>query len=66
MGEPGTKHEVLSLEELENSAHYGPDRDAAISRLVDALNADAGTVTWAYVATPSTYTNAGTDVIRNR
>ena len=61
----GLDADIVSLEELENSAYYGPDRDAAISRLVGALNADAEAGTWAFVATPSTYTNAGTDVIRN-
>ena len=35
--------DVLSLEEIENSAQYGgPDRDDALSSLVDALNAAAG------------------------
>jgi 5'-nucleotidase len=61
----GLGADVVSLEELENTAHYGPNRDAAISRLVDALNAAAGAGTWAYVATPPGFVFAGTDVIRN-
>lgn len=44
---------VVSLEEIENSAKFGQDRDAALSALVDALNADAGSDKWAYVASPS-------------
>ena len=34
--------DVVSLEEIENSAAFGHDRDAALRHLVDALNADAG------------------------
>jgi 5'-nucleotidase len=47
--------DVLSLEEIENSAKYdGPDgRDAALSALVDALNADADSPVWSYVASPA-------------
>lgn len=45
--------DVVSLEEIENSRKYGANRDAALSTLVDALNADAGAGTWAYVASPS-------------
>ncbi len=49
---------IVSLEELENSARLGKDRDFAIGRLVDALNADAdsgagaGAGTWAFVPSP--------------
>jgi 5'-nucleotidase len=45
--------DVVSLEELENSVHFGKDRDDAISKLVDALNADAGSTRWAYVPSPA-------------
>lgn len=46
--------DVLSLEEIENSAKYaGPDRrDDALATLVDALNADAGSQVWDYVRSP--------------
>ncbi len=44
--------EVVSLEEIENSAKFGKDRDQALSALVDALNA-AGTEVWAYVPSPA-------------
>ncbi|MFF0989386.1 ExeM/NucH family extracellular endonuclease [Kocuria nitroreducens] len=45
--------EVVSLEEIENSAKFGKDRDQALSDLVDALNADAGTEEWAFVPSPA-------------
>ena len=44
---------VVSLEEVENSAKFGEDRDTALAGLVDALNAKAGTGTWAFVPSPS-------------
>ncbi len=44
--------DVVSLEEIENSAKFGPDRDAAVARLVGALNDDAGREKWAYTASP--------------
>ncbi|NUS50487.1 MAG: ExeM/NucH family extracellular endonuclease [Nocardioidaceae bacterium] len=46
--------DVLSLEEIENSAKYaGADRrDDALADLVQALNADAGTDRWAFVPSP--------------
>ncbi len=46
--------DVLSLEEIENSAKYaGPDRrDDALADLVTALNADAGAPVWDYVRSP--------------
>ena len=51
--------DVLGLEEIENTlAVNGGDRDEALSLLVDALNADAGTERWAFVPTP---TQVGTD-----
>jgi len=45
--------DVVSLEEIENSAAFGIDRDTALRHLVDALNDDAGAGTWAYVPSPS-------------
>jgi 5'-nucleotidase len=45
--------EVVSLEEIENSAKFGKDRDQALSDLVDALNADAGSEVWAFVPSPA-------------
>jgi 5'-nucleotidase len=45
--------DVLSLEEIENSAAFGIDRDTALRNLVTALNADAGRHIWAYVPSPS-------------
>jgi predicted extracellular nuclease len=57
--------DVVSLEELENSAHFGQERDAAISTLVDALNAAAGAGTWKFVPTPAAAGDqADEDVIR--
>ena len=44
--------DVVSLEEIENSIHYGTNRDEALSRLVTALNAKAGAGTWDYVRSP--------------
>jgi 5'-nucleotidase len=55
--------EVVSLEEIENSAAFGENRDSALSTLVDALNADLGADEWAYVPSP-TQVPAGEDVIR--
>ncbi|GGG61107.1 hypothetical protein GCM10011374_25090 [Kocuria dechangensis] len=45
--------EVVSLEEIENSAKFGKDRDQALSELVDALNAAAGSELWAFVPSPA-------------
>ena len=45
--------DIVSLEELENSVHYGKPRDFAINALVTALNADAGPGTWAAVPSPA-------------
>ncbi|WP_236944966.1 ExeM/NucH family extracellular endonuclease [Kocuria flava] len=45
--------EVVSLEEIENSAKFGKDRDQALSELVDALNTAAGSEVWAYVPSPA-------------
>ncbi|MBC2934340.1 ExeM/NucH family extracellular endonuclease [Nocardioides sp. zg-1228] len=45
--------DIVSLEELENSVQFGKDRDFAINKLVDALNAAAGAGTWAAVPSPA-------------
>ncbi|MFT4212206.1 MAG: ExeM/NucH family extracellular endonuclease [Microbacterium sp.] len=56
--------EVVSLEEIENSAIVdGQSRDAALATLVDALNAALGSDEWAYVPSPTTLP-ASEDVIR--
>ena len=44
--------DVVSLEEIENSIKFGPDRDASVATLVAALNADAGADKWAFPASP--------------
>ena len=59
----GLDADVVSLEEIENSARFGQDRDAALSTLVDALNADLGADEWAFVPSPATVP-ANEDVIR--
>ena len=57
--------DVVSLEEIENSAKFGQDRDAAVKTLVQALNDDTAAGTWAYVPTPaSAGSQADEDVIR--
>jgi 5'-nucleotidase len=58
--------DVVSLEEIENSRKVdGVDRDEALSALVDALNAAAGTTRWAFVDSPATLPAvADEDVIR--
>ncbi|PRZ09427.1 5'-nucleotidase/hypothetical protein [Isoptericola sp. CG 20/1183] len=56
--------DVVALEEIENSAPFGKDRDQALADLVDALNAAQGTGTWAYVPSPA-QVPADEDVIRN-
>ncbi|OUZ11051.1 hypothetical protein BHE97_06375 [Aeromicrobium sp. PE09-221] len=43
---------VVSLEEIENSAAFGEDRDAALRTLVEALNEHAGEDRWAFVPSP--------------
>lgn len=45
--------EVVSLEEIENSAQFLRDRDRALASLVDALNADLGAQLWDYVKSPT-------------
>ncbi|QIX27014.1 ExeM/NucH family extracellular endonuclease [Nocardioides sp. JQ2195] len=45
--------DVVSLEEIENSVALGEtDRDDALSTLVDALNAAAGSDVWAFAPSP--------------
>ncbi|WP_299057217.1 ExeM/NucH family extracellular endonuclease [uncultured Nocardioides sp.] len=64
----GTNAEVVALEEIENSAKFGKDRDFAVGELVDALNASAGAGTWAFVPSPDASqlpSVADQDVIRN-
>ncbi|WP_278236270.1 ExeM/NucH family extracellular endonuclease [Isoptericola sp. AK164] len=56
--------DVVALEEIENSAAFGKDRDQALSDLVDALNAADGAGTWAFVPSPAEVP-ADEDVIRN-
>ncbi len=57
--------DIVSLEELENSLTVdGVDRDEAGKALVAALNADAGTLRWSFVPSP-TEVPASEDVIRN-
>ncbi|WP_022882858.1 ExeM/NucH family extracellular endonuclease [Gryllotalpicola ginsengisoli] len=58
---------IVSLEEVENSAKFGEDRDAALAGLVDALNRAAGSQVWAYVPSPDASQLpplSGQDVIR--
>ena len=46
--------DVVSLEEIENSVAFGePNRDDALSTLVDALNTAAGSTRWAFAPSPS-------------
>jgi 5'-nucleotidase len=59
----GLGADVVSLEEIENSARFGQDRDAAVATLVGALNAATGSDTWAYVPSPAVVP-ASEDVIR--
>lgn len=59
----GLGADVVSLEEIENSAVFGESRDAALSTLVDALNAALGSPQWAFVPSPAVLP-ASEDVIR--
>lgn len=62
----GMDTSVVALEEIENSAKFGLDRDHALAHLVDALNAHAGEQKWAYVPSPADRPALGDeDVIRN-
>ena len=55
--------DVVSLEEIENSARFGKDRDSALQTLVGALNAAAGSDVWDYPRSPVAQP-ANPDVIR--
>lgn len=55
--------DVVVLEEIENSARFGLDRDDALATLVDALNQAAGKQQWKYVPSPVSVP-ADEDVIR--
>jgi predicted extracellular nuclease len=59
----GLGADVVSLEEIENSVQVGKARDYAVSVLVDALNAAAGSPVWAFVPSPLA-TPTQQDVIR--
>jgi len=52
VGINGLGASVVSLEEVENAAKFGQDRDATLAALVAALNAADGAGTWAYVPSP--------------
>jgi predicted extracellular nuclease len=57
--------DVVALQEIENSARFGQDPDAALAALVDALNADDPGA-WAYPRTPNRMPDVNDqDVIRN-
>lgn len=57
--------DVVSLEEIENSAKNGKDRDDALATLTDALNAADSSKNWEYVKSPSSLPALGSqDVIR--
>ncbi|GAB3650639.1 hypothetical protein GCM10027591_08070 [Zhihengliuella somnathii] len=55
--------DVVSLEEIENSAKFGKDRDFALATLTDALNEALGAEVWKYVPSPAELP-ADEDVIR--
>ncbi|WP_375002780.1 ExeM/NucH family extracellular endonuclease [Aeromicrobium sp. CTD01-1L150] len=55
--------DVVALQEIENSAAFGLDRDTALRTLVGALNEDAGRERWAAVLSPDAVPE-GEDVIR--
>ncbi|GGE71141.1 ExeM/NucH family extracellular endonuclease [Nesterenkonia cremea] len=55
--------DIVALQEMENSAHFGEDRDYAHQVLVEALNAVEGEGTWDYV--PVEEFPEDEDVIRN-
>ncbi|MEJ5944110.1 ExeM/NucH family extracellular endonuclease [Pseudokineococcus basanitobsidens] len=58
--------EVVGLEEIENGAALGEDRDEALATLTEALNEGAGEERWAYVPSPADLPPAqDQDVIRN-
>src|SRR5690606_7262001 len=55
--------DVVGLQEIENSAPFGVDRDFALASLVEALNEAEGAGTWAFAPSP-TATPVDEDVIR--
>ena len=55
--------DVVGLQEIENSAALGKNRDEALSELTNALNAAAGAGTWTFVPSPLAVP-ADEDVIR--
>ncbi|WP_291042940.1 ExeM/NucH family extracellular endonuclease [Herbiconiux sp.] len=61
----GLGADVVALEEIENSARFGDDRDAALGTLVGALNTAEGAEEWAFVPSPDASSlPASEDVIR--
>ncbi|MFC0247720.1 ExeM/NucH family extracellular endonuclease [Citricoccus parietis] len=60
----GLDASVVALEEIENSAEFGKDRDESLSTLVTALNQAVGTEKWAYAESPAEIPG-DEDVIRN-
>lgn len=60
----GLDASVVALEEIENSAEFGKDRDESLAALVTALNEAAGAEKWAYAASPAELPG-DEDVIRN-
>ncbi|MDO9397994.1 MAG: ExeM/NucH family extracellular endonuclease [Herbiconiux sp.] len=49
----GLGADVVSLEEIENSAKFDADRDEALGTLTAALNTAAGSEVWAFVPSPA-------------
>ncbi|NUL49526.1 ExeM/NucH family extracellular endonuclease, partial [Cellulosimicrobium funkei] len=60
----GLDASVVALEEIENSAAFGNDRDESLAALVAALNEAAGSEKWTYAESPAEIP-ADEDVIRN-
>lgn len=60
--------DVVGIEEIENSARFGQDRDTALRQLVQVLNDDLGSSQWSFVPSPrsarSPESQADEDVIR--
>ncbi|MDQ1583282.1 MAG: 5-nucleotidase [Microbacteriaceae bacterium] len=56
---------IVTLEEIENSIHFGDPVDTALADLVSGLNESAGSDVWGFVPTPAALANAvtTTDVI---
>lgn len=58
--------DVVGIQEIENGAALGEDRDEALATLTAALNEATGEETWAYVPSPSVLPPVeDQDVIRN-